>query len=207
VAGMLAFYIVTKGKHPFGKEPDRLRNLIDGKAAHMDEVKDPAAKDSILWMLSHDPKDRPLAEKALKHPYLQSEKRQFEMLCKVGNQLEIKIQDLKSDVVRELNKLMSPKIWSDQMDRKVLQYLCTDFVNGTKHVYGSSWTECLRFIRNVNEHWHNRPCPTRGPVEESLVGNPQKYFITVFPSLPAEVHRTVRSCNWKERSDLKEYFM
>ena len=41
-------------------------------------------------MLSHDPdpKNRPAAEEALKYPYLQPAKQQFEMLCKVGNQPE-----------------------------------------------------------------------------------------------------------------------
>ena len=99
----MAFYIATGGKHPFGSKPDRLRNLLDGKPVDVDTLEDPVLKDLISWMLSHDPKDRPSAEEALKHPYLQPAKQNFEMLCKVGNQSEIKTQDAKSDVVRKLN--------------------------------------------------------------------------------------------------------
>ncbi len=64
-------------------------------------------------MLSHEPKDRLSAEQALKHPYLQPAKKNFEMLCKVGNQPEIKTHDVKSDVVRMLNS--DPKDWRNQI--------------------------------------------------------------------------------------------
>jgi serine/threonine protein kinase len=84
---MVAFYIVTKGKHPFGEEPDRHRNLLDGKPVYLNTLRDPAAKNLISWMLSHDPKDRPSAQEALKHPYFQPKEQQFEMLCKMGNQV------------------------------------------------------------------------------------------------------------------------
>ena len=200
---MVAFYIVTKGEHPFGERPDRLRNLLDGKSVGLDTLEDPVVKDLISWMLSHDPKDRPSAEQALKHPYLQTAKKQFEMLCKVGNQPEIKTQDVKSDVVRKLNS--DPKDWKYKMVPNVLKYLSTDSSKGKIFRYNSSWTDCLRLIRNVKEHWHDRPRPR--PEAFYLVGDPQKYFLNLFPNLPLEVHRIVSSCDWRERADLKEYFM
>ncbi len=166
-------------------------------------VKDTAAKDLISWMLSHDPKDRPSAEQALKHPYLQSAKQQFEMLCKMGNEEEIKKRDTTSDVVRRLNS--DPKNWRSLMTPDVLKYLSTDSSKGKTFRYASSWTDCLRLIRNVKEHWHDRPRPR--PAEYYLVGDPQEYFLKIFPDLPVEVHKIVRSCNWKERPDLKEYFV
>ncbi len=199
---MVAFYIVTKGEHPFGEEPDRLRNLLDGKPVGLDNLKDPAAKDLITWMLSHDPKDRPSAEEALKHPYLQSPQQQFEMLCKMGNQPEIKTQDVKSDVVRKLNS--DPKGWKIQMEPDVLTYLSTDSSKGIIIRYKSSWSDCLRLIRNVNEHWHDRPRPR--PEAFYVVGDPQEYFLNLFPNLPVVLHEIVRACDWKERPDLKQYF-
>ncbi len=200
----MAFYIVTKGGHPFGKKPDRLRNLLDGKPVGLDALKDLAAKDLILWMLSHDPTDRPSAEEALKHPYLQSKKQQFEMLCNVGNQQEIKTEDSNSPVVQNLNNDRTN--WQTQMKTDVLNYLCTDFVNGKPRTfnYGPSWTECLRLIRNVIQHWHNRPRPLPQP---EAFSDPQEYFLTIFPNLPVVVHGIVRSCDWRKRHDLKEYFM
>ena len=199
---MVAFYIVSKGEHPFGEEPDRLRNLLDGNAVFLDKLKDPSAKDLISWMLSHVPKDRPSAEVALKHPYLQSKEQQFEMLCKMGNEPEIKTRDVQSDVVRMLNS--DPKDWRTLMRADVLKYLSTDSLTGRKINYTSSWADCLRLMRNIKQHWNDRPRPR--PELFYLVGDPQEYFLDLFPNLPVEVHKIVRSCDWKERPDLKEYF-
>ncbi len=198
---MVAFYIVTKGEHPFGEEADRLRNLLDAYPVGVNNLKDPAASDLIFWMLSHDPKDRPSAEEALKHPYLQSKKQQFEMLCKVGNQPEIKTGDVRSDVVRKLNE--RAKDWRNQIAPNVLTYLSTNRSTGRKINYTKSWADCLRFIRNVEVHWGDHP---RTEPEAYLVGDPKEYFLNLFPNLPVEVHSIIRSCDWKERPDLKEYF-
>ncbi len=203
MAGVVAFYIVTKGEHPFGKKRYRLDNLLTGQPVGLDTLKDRDLRDLLSWMLSHDPKDRPSAKEALKHPYLLPAKQQFEMLCKVGNQPEIKTQDVRSDVVRKLNS--DPKDWKNQMALDVLTYLSTDSSKGKTFRYRSSWTDCLRLIRNVKEHWHDRPRPR--PEAFYLVGDPQEYFLNLFPNLPVEVHRIVRSCDWRERPDLKDYFI
>jgi serine/threonine protein kinase len=199
---MVAFYILRKGEHPFGEKHDRLGNLLRGKAVFLDKLEDPAAKDLISWMLSYLPKDRPSTEEALKHPYLQSQKQQFEMLCKLGNQPEIKTGDVKSDIVRKLNS--DPKDWRFLMNANVLQYLSTDSLKGKTFRYKRSWTDCLRLIRNVKEYWQDRPRPR--PEVFYLVGDPQEYFLNLFPNLPVVVHRIVRSCDWKERPDLEQYF-
>ncbi len=203
---MVAFYIVTKGKHPFGEEPDRLRNLLNGQPVGLDTLEDPVLKDLLSWMLSHDPKNRPSAEQALKHPYLQPAKQRFEMLCKVGKQREIKTQ-VDSEVVKELNGI--PVVRTTRENSRVVEYLRTHSVEGKplSTPYGASWTETLRLIRNVNEHWHNRPSGAVPDDIESFVGDPQKYFSNLFPYLPVEVHRIVRTSDWKERPDLKEYFI
>ena len=199
---MVAFYILTKGEHPFGEKPDRPRNLLDGNPIYLDKLKDPAARDLISWMLNHDPKDRPSAEEALRHPYLQSKKQQFELLCKMGNQPEIKTGDKYSNVVATLNTDLTD--WTSSITPDVLNYLCTGRSRITQ--YGSSWTECLRLIRNVRQHWNDRPCPLPQPEAFYIVGNLEEYFLNVFPGLPVMVHRIVRSSDWKERPDFREYF-
>ena len=204
---MVAFYTAKKGEHPLAEERYRLDNLLNDNPVSLDTLEDLVLKDLLSWMLSHDAKDRPSAEEALKHPYLQPAKQQFEMLCKMGNQQEIKSGDKSSSVVRALNS--DPTDWRTLMTPNVLNYLCTEFLNGkpkTFH-YRSSWTECLRLIRTVNQHWHDRPRPLTQPEPYYVVGDPQEYFHGIFPSLPVVVHRIVRSCDWKERPDLMEYFV
>ena len=201
---MVAFYILTKGEHPFGDRPDRLRNLLDGEPVGLaDKLMDDAAKDLISWMLSHDPYERPSAQVALKHPYLQDARQQFEMLSEVGNQPEIKAKDVSSDVVQKLNS--NPKDWRNEIAPDVLRYLSIDSSNRRHVSYRPPWTDCLRLIRNVKQHWHDRPRPR--PEVFYIVENPQKFFLDLFPSLCVEVHKIIRSCDWKERDDLRKYFV
>ena len=205
MTGIAAFYIVTNGKHPFGEEPNRLRNLIDGNPVYLSKLKDPAAKDLISWMLSHNSKERPSAVQALKHPYLQPAKERFKILNEVGNQREVKSRDINSNVVQELNA--DPTDWRTKMKPDVLKYLRTDPLTGKTFYYGSSCTECLRLIRNVSQHWYDRPHPMPQPETFYLVDDPQVFFLTVFPSLPTDVHRAVRLSEWKKRPDLEKYFI
>ena len=202
---MVAFYILTKGEHPFGEKHHRQSNLLDGNPVNLVNLKDSAAKDLISWMLCHDRKERPSAKEALKHPYLQSSKRQFELLSKMGNQPEIKTKGHSSSVVAELNS--DPTDWRTVMEPDVLNYLCTDLQHGRlkKFDYGPSWTQCLRLIRNVDQHQNDRARPLPQPTD---FGDPQEYFLKKFPNLPVVVHRIVRKHDdWKERPELKEYFI
>jgi serine/threonine-protein kinase/endoribonuclease IRE1 len=203
---MVAFYLVTKGKHPFGGKPDQPRNLFDGKPVGLETLKDPVLKDLLSWMLSHVLEDRPSAEEALKHPYLQPKKQQFKMLCKVGKEPEIQMQDGKSDVVQRLNS--DPADWKTLISADVLKYFYSDFPNGSPKTihYGSSWTECLRFIENVSRQWHNQTRPKPQPDAFYSVNDPQEYFLNIFPTLVVRVHIMIRSSDWKKRADLKEYF-
>ncbi|KAK7938490.1 hypothetical protein WMY93_001816 [Mugilogobius chulae] len=60
VAGMLIYYILSSGHHPFG---DRYRcegNILDGKYS-LDHVEDEVAKDLIEWMISDEPRNRPVS--------------------------------------------------------------------------------------------------------------------------------------------------
>ena len=128
VLGIVCFYILTKGDHPFGLNPDRVRNLLDGKPVDLDKVTDPVAKDLISWMLRHNPKDRPSAEESLEHPFLQPSIQQFELLKCLGNEPEIKRNDIVSVVVRKINNdpLLSNNTWKSQIPPTFLTYLCSD---------------------------------------------------------------------------------
>ena len=210
VAGMVCFHILTKGGHPFGPEIDRLRNLHDGNPVDLDNLADPVAKDLISWMLKHDPKNRPYAHDALKHPYLQPVDQQFGLLERVGNQEEIKKREYSCDVVKEINTdpLLSNITWKSQMPSPVLKYLCTDRKLPKEHhkvyTYGDEWSECLRFIRNAFQHWNNGQ-HTANVFHE--IGEPQDYFLKVFPTLPVVVHRAIRNKeNWKKKESLAEFF-
>ncbi|XP_046856681.1 serine/threonine-protein kinase/endoribonuclease IRE1-like [Xenia sp. Carnegie-2017] len=184
-AGMVAYYVATKGKHPFGTKPHRLINMLNGKPVGLDEIKDETLKDLLSWMLKLQPEERPSANEALKHPFLMLDDEKFHFLCKVGDLQSIKTNDPQSSIVQQLN--IESSNWKNQMDSDVYEYL----VNGRK--YGSSWTECLRLIRNIGQHLHDRPQQRPQPKPICKIGDHKAYFLKAYPSLPVRIHAAVRS--------------
>ncbi|XP_046855703.1 serine/threonine-protein kinase/endoribonuclease IRE1-like [Xenia sp. Carnegie-2017] len=198
-AGMVAYYIATEGKHPFGKKRLRLDNMLKGNPVGLDEIKDETLKDLLSWMLNLKPENRPSATVALKHPFLLSDGEKFDLLCKVGNLPQIKTNDPLCSVVQQLNSESSD--WRSQMDSDVYDYL----VN--KRTYKSSWTECLRLIRNIDLHWKDLTKRKRKPEPFYKIGDYRAYFLRTFPNLPVRVHAAVRSNEeWKNDKGLEKFF-
>ncbi|XP_046844655.1 serine/threonine-protein kinase/endoribonuclease IRE2-like [Xenia sp. Carnegie-2017] len=195
-AGMVAYYVATKGKHPFGIERHRLDNILKGNPVGLDEIKDVTLKDLLSWMLQLKPEDRPLANEALKHPYLQTDKENFAFLCDVENEPEIKTSSphsLPSNLREQLNLSIN---WMDRID--------PEFFNHFNKVSDSAWLGCLRFLRNVRQHWHDKPRPQLSSCVKD--GNYQEYFLRLFKELPYLVHRAKRLSDWKARPDLEKHF-
>ncbi|XP_051570139.1 serine/threonine-protein kinase/endoribonuclease ire-1-like isoform X2 [Myxocyprinus asiaticus] len=81
VAGMLVYYIISEGKHPFGELKDREANIKAGKYS-LKDVQDIVAKDLIEWMISKEKKERLSIDEVLKHPYFWNDERLwFLYLC------------------------------------------------------------------------------------------------------------------------------
>ncbi len=70
VAGMIAFYILTKGYHPFGQPYDRMTNILKGDPVNLDMLDDSVAKRFILWLMNHSVDDRPNVGESLRDPFM-----------------------------------------------------------------------------------------------------------------------------------------
>ena len=73
VAGMLAYYILSGGHHPFGEDFECEFNIYYGKYS-LEHVRDVIAKNLIEWMINKDPKERPTVKQCLAHPFLSQER-------------------------------------------------------------------------------------------------------------------------------------
>nr|XP_046235964.1 protein kinase C-like 1 isoform X2 [Scatophagus argus] len=69
VAGMLSYYILSGGHHPFGDKSSKCENNIDEGIYTLDHIQDVLAKDLIEWMIDEKPKNRPTVEECLSHPF------------------------------------------------------------------------------------------------------------------------------------------
>ncbi|CAB4043063.1 serine threonine- kinase endoribonuclease ire-1-like isoform X1, partial [Paramuricea clavata] len=72
VAGMIAFYILTKGVHPFGSALyNRMMNILNGNPVNLGILnKDLEAKMFVHLLIRHNITDRPYAFEALAHSFM-----------------------------------------------------------------------------------------------------------------------------------------
>ena len=69
--GMMAFFILTSGDHPFGSSSfQRKMNILKGKPVNLDKLDNSPARKFVEWLISHNTKDRPYAHQALKHLFM-----------------------------------------------------------------------------------------------------------------------------------------
>ena len=211
-AGMVAFYICMKGKHPFGPQINQLQNLHDDNPVGLENVIDPALKDLLSQMLAQDLDKRPYVEQALKHPYFLSTEEQIRFIEAVGNEREIKMVDDTCDVVQELDNLnpskprslLFPKNWKEKFDPADLNTLCGSKRPPSK-LDGCRYTHCLRFIRNVRQHWRDKPRPALKDMGAATCL--EEYFLNLLPDLPLAVHQIIRNYPaWQVRPELKDFF-
>ena len=198
VVGMLCYYVLTKGKHPYGQLVHRTSNIANGKF-YLSYLSDPRAKDLIIWMLQRDPHKRPNVHECLKHPYLRTAEENFNFVTRVGNEKEIKTKDATSIVIQELNKLPGMTNWLSLIETWVM-----NFMTARRTAYTNDAADLLRFMRNMATHWCDKTPPAN---VQSTVSKPQEYCERKFPTLAVELHRVIRGqSDWTTREGLKEYF-
>jgi serine/threonine-protein kinase/endoribonuclease IRE1 len=200
VVGMLCYYVLTKGHHPYGKRMERNYHISKGNF-DLKDLSDLCARDLITWMLQHDPGKRPNVHECLKHPYLRTAEENFNFVTRVGNEKEIKTKDATSIVVQELNNLPGLTNWLSVIDAWVMNFMTA---HAHKRPYTNNAADLLRFIRNMAAHWCDKTPPTN---VQTTVVIPQQYFERKFPTLAVELHRIIRGHSdltiWE---NLKEYF-
>ena len=74
VAGMIAFFILTKGEHPFGPELERMINISKGNPVNLDMLHDLHVRKFISSLISHNIDDRPYTHEALANTLMVSVK-------------------------------------------------------------------------------------------------------------------------------------
>ncbi|KAK0132089.1 Serine/threonine-protein kinase/endoribonuclease IRE1 [Merluccius polli] len=123
VAGMLTYYILSGGHHPFGRSFRCECNIYEG-TYNLQHVKDVIATDIIKWMINTNPKERPSVEQCLAHPFFWTTSRQFSFFFTFGKNVKFfirKIEYLRSigneEEVR--NYKTTDKCLLDEMDLDV----------------------------------------------------------------------------------------
>ncbi|XP_035768716.1 serine/threonine-protein kinase ppk4-like [Neolamprologus brichardi] len=153
VAGMLIYYILSGGNHPFGdlnvKSFKCESNIYNGNYS-LDQVQDVVAKDLIEWMINKEPKDRPKVEECLAHPFFWTPKEQFQYLRETGNREEVEnCRKADEKLIDSLEACAngSFKLWKNKFPEELVRKMEKDRLPYPKTTLG-----LLRFIRNFHEH-------------------------------------------------------
>ncbi|XP_028416368.1 serine/threonine-protein kinase/endoribonuclease IRE1-like isoform X2 [Dendronephthya gigantea] len=130
VAGMLLFYILTKGEHPFGPPIKQMQCLYEDKKVGLADLKDPVVKDLLFQMLTQKMEERPYVEQALKHPYFLSLDEQMRFVEALGNESKMKngnavSKQLDSPKRSKPRCWLLPNNWKDEIGPDDLRMLCS----------------------------------------------------------------------------------
>ncbi|CAL8241836.1 unnamed protein product [Merluccius merluccius] len=149
VAGMLTYYILSGGHHPFGRSFRCECNIYEG-TYNLQHVKDVIATDIIKWMINTNPKERPSVEQCLAHPFFWSTSRKIEYLRSIGNEEEVRnYKTTDKCLLDEMDLDVGEAIWKN-WKQKFLPGLVQKMDGKGK--YSENTAGLLRFIRNLLEH-------------------------------------------------------
>ncbi|XP_035826516.1 serine/threonine-protein kinase/endoribonuclease IRE2-like, partial [Aplysia californica] len=84
VAGMLVYFILTGGRHPFGANPLEAEVNIVRSSSQLDHISE-EANDLVASMLQADPASRPRVEQCIEHPFFWSGEKKFRLILIVGS--------------------------------------------------------------------------------------------------------------------------
>ncbi|KAI0385654.1 hypothetical protein F5Y04DRAFT_154210 [Hypomontagnella monticulosa] len=207
--GLVFFYVLTKGLHPFdcGDRYMREVNIRKGQfnLKPLDVLGDFAheARALIDTMLRSDPRARPTAKDVMSHPFFWSAKERLAFLCDVSDHFELEPRDPPSEALLAL-EACAPQVCRGDF----LKALPKEFVDslGKQRKYtGSKLLDLLRALRNKRFHYGDMSEPLKkmvGPLPDGYLS----FWTRRFPNLLIVCCTVIYKLNLEELDAFKEYF-
>ena len=207
--GLVFFYVLTKGNHPFdcGDRYMREVNIRKGKynLQPLDVLGDYAfeARDLIASMLKANPKERPSAHEVMAHPFFWSAKKRLAFLCDVSDHFEKEPRDPPSEALTELERWAPETVKGD-----FLKHLSKEFVDslGKQRKYtGTRMLDLLRALRNKKNHYEDMSETLKksiGPLPDGYLG----FWTRRFPNLLNVCWNVVYNVQWEDTDRFREYY-
>ncbi|KAI1491629.1 hypothetical protein F5X96DRAFT_460897 [Biscogniauxia mediterranea] len=207
--GLVFFYVLTKGLHPFdcGDRYMREVNIRKGQfnLKPLDVLGDFSheAKALIETMLRSDPRARPTAKDVMSHPFFWTAKERLAFLCDVSDHFELEPRDPPSKALMEL-EACAPQVCRGDF----LKALPKEFVEslGKQRKYtGSRLLDLLRALRNKRFHYGDMNESLKkmvGPLPDGYLG----FWSRRFPNLLIVCCTVVYKLNLEDTDTFREYF-
>uniref|UniRef100_A0A8C5R512 Serine/threonine-protein kinase/endoribonuclease IRE1 n=1 Tax=Leptobrachium leishanense TaxID=445787 RepID=A0A8C5R512_9ANUR len=192
-AGCVFYYVVSEGKHPFGKSLQRQANILLGSYSldclNLDKHEDLIAHQLIEQMINKDPPRRPSAQGVLKHPFFWNLEKQLQFFQDVSDRIEKEALD--GPLVKQLEKGGREVVKLDWREHITVP-LQTD-LRKFRSYKGRSVRDLLRALRNKKHHYRELPPEvqeTLGSVPDDFV----RYFTSRFPGLLLHTYLAMKMC-------------
>ncbi|KAK3321930.1 hypothetical protein B0H66DRAFT_183516 [Apodospora peruviana] len=209
--GLVFFYVLTKGDHPFDCGDKYMREVNIRKGNYnldaLEVLGDFAyeARELIATMLSSNPRARPNVHDVMLHPFFWDAKKRLSFLCDVSDHFEKEPRDPPSEALQMLESSAPRVIKSGDF----LKQLPKDFVEslGKQRKYtGGRMLDLLRALRNKRNHYEDM-----SDVLKKMVGSfPDGYlgfWTRRFPNLLLECWNLVYELNQDETDRFRDYYM
>ncbi|KAK9419608.1 hypothetical protein SUNI508_07344 [Seiridium unicorne] len=207
--GLVFFYVLTKGSHPFdcGDRYMREVNIRKGQLnlQPLEVLGDFAfeARDLIGAMLSTDPRVRPNTRVVMAHPFFWDSKKRLAFLCDVSDHFEKEQRDPPSEALVRLEKF-APRVCKGDF----LKVLPKDFVESLGKQRKYTGTRLLDLLRALRNKWNHREDLSEslkksvGTSHEEYLG----YWTRRFPNLLVICCEVIWSLELRDAVRFREYF-
>ncbi|XP_035004760.2 sensor for unfolded proteins in the ER ire1 isoform X4 [Hippoglossus stenolepis] len=191
VAGMLIYFILSGGHHPFGGERYKLMSNIKKGKYKLDHIQDVVAKDLIEKMIDKEPQNRPRVEECLSHPFFWTSTKKVQYLSQVGNKKEVASrQNVNQELISMLDECAEGVFynqWRTKFSPDLVQR-----VDDKKKPYPENILGLLRFMRTLQVHYADDAASVD--------------LISLFPHLFGCVYKFTIRQGWNSENPLKEMF-
>ena len=181
-SGMLIYYCLTGGKHPYGESFDR-DGAIMKDAKNLVPIEGmPCALNLISAMLSKDVENRPTSEEVLEHPMWWSAHQRLAFLTDFSDRIEVLNRAKHTSQHHELESLGPWAIGDDGEWWSRLDPLLVENLLKVRKYDTRSLRDLLRVLRNKHVHYRELP----RDLQNRLGGLPDQfldYFESRYPNL------------------------
>ncbi|XP_059472243.1 serine/threonine-protein kinase/endoribonuclease IRE1 [Neocloeon triangulifer] len=171
--GCVFYYVLSKGKHPFGDTLRRQANILCGEAKLevLEDKEFSIAFNLVEAMIAIDPTRRPTASAVIKHPFFWDAAKRLTFLQDVSDRVES--DEFESPVLQALetkNWVVVQRDWRKHVGEEIAADL-----RKYRNYRGSSVRDLLRALRNKKHHY-------RDLAEEAkkVLGTVPKEFLEYF---------------------------
>ncbi|EFX77192.1 hypothetical protein DAPPUDRAFT_305906 [Daphnia pulex] len=176
--GLVYFYVLSKGQHPFGDVLRRQANILSGDYDLTVLLSNVSAHTLIEKMLSVDPLERPPARAILKHPIFWAKEKVLAFFQDVSDRVEK--DSTESAVLQSLERAAHDVVrgsWRTHLEDVVMEDL-----RRHRTYQGRSVRDLLRALRNKKNHYRE----VSEEVRKVMGRNPEEYcdyWTSRFPKL------------------------